>query len=718
MADSSSKHTIVIGARDNASSTVDKLKGKFGGLSAAVGALGVTLGGAAIGAFIKSSIEEATRFDTAIRKINTLLPQSERGLGKFTEGLRAISKTGVNQDINQLADGLYEVLSASVPANKALAFTEVASQAATAGFTDMTTSVRALSAVMNAYKMTADDVGKISDILFVTQNRGATTFGQMAEHLGQVLPLASATGVRFEELAAAIATTTRQGINTGAAITGLRSILAGFMDNGDTAKISTLGLVGALEDLYATTGGSQTKIQEYLGRIEGVTIALALMGENSKLLREDLDAMSKAAGTTKDAFGEMSVGLRGQLDILIAKLSELKDKLGEPIAEGFIFFVNSILENGDKILLFFGSLIALNIATWATGAAGGISILTGAVTTLSIALAANPIGAVLLAGTAGIYAGNALGGYIANSIGFGAMPQLPTFNMGPTNTPQAPVTIQLDKQAEAAKRLADVLSRYTAPTMDALNAKIADMEIAMGSADLATRAWATTMREQLAKEMEQINAIINRGFGDVKSNTGNGESTSGRMRNKMRGWGMSNLGDPKNLLPVAKSVTEVNEGRMDYTAYDEWLESFTQKLQNYAATFNYLMSSVTQAIVQGAISGSLTIKTVFQSLRNAVLQMLADLAARAASAWFLTLLFPALSFKSAFGFASGGGWSTKSAPRISPSQFNGNGNGRTMGGGTRVVFNGPVYGSPDAIAAHIEDTLARRMKSGQSRFIR
>ena len=67
MADSKSKHTIVIGAQDTATPVIQRLQGQLTSFQGVIGALGGTMAGAAIGAFIKDAVAETARFDTSIR---------------------------------------------------------------------------------------------------------------------------------------------------------------------------------------------------------------------------------------------------------------------------------------------------------------------------------------------------------------------------------------------------------------------------------------------------------------------------------------------------------------------------------------------------------------------------------------------------------------------------------------------------------------------------
>lgn len=66
---------------------------------------------------------------------------------------------------------------------------------------------------MNAYRLSADKVGSVSDILITTQNLGKTTVNDLAASIGNVIPVASAYGVQLDNLSSALAIYAKRHLN-------------------------------------------------------------------------------------------------------------------------------------------------------------------------------------------------------------------------------------------------------------------------------------------------------------------------------------------------------------------------------------------------------------------------------------------------------------------------------------------------------------------------
>ena len=79
-----------------------------------------------------------------------------------------------------LTNGLYDILSASIPAEKALDVLTVAVKAAKAGMTDTATAADAITTVLNSYGLSAGRAQDVSDLLFTVVKRGKLTFADLS----------------------------------------------------------------------------------------------------------------------------------------------------------------------------------------------------------------------------------------------------------------------------------------------------------------------------------------------------------------------------------------------------------------------------------------------------------------------------------------------------------------------------------------------------------
>ena len=178
--------------------------------------------------------EAAETYETAMAKVATLTGGDVSQMGD--DLLKMATDMGVAAP--DLAESMYQALSASVDTADALEFVEKATKLAIGGFTEASTAVDVLTTIINAYGMKASDATRISDILVQTQNKGKTTVDALAQSLGQVIPTASAYNVNLENIAASYILLTRGGINTANATTYIRSMMTELGDaSSDVSEI-------------------------------------------------------------------------------------------------------------------------------------------------------------------------------------------------------------------------------------------------------------------------------------------------------------------------------------------------------------------------------------------------------------------------------------------------------------------------------------------------
>lgn len=263
---------------------------------------------------LSDTIKKGREFEKEWANVTTMLSISEKETDKLKRALMNLSPT--LGGTTELAKGMYQVLSASIEPAKAIEFLGVAAKAAQAGVTDVYTSVDALTTVINAYGMAAEDATKVSDIMFATVKRGKLTYGELAGALGTVVPVAATVGIEFEEVAAALASLTRQGINVQTATMQLRQVFMAVLKPGKDAKdlakklglefsvaaLKAKGLAKFLEDVKIKTGGSSTAISILFKNVRAMTPVMALTGRAAKGLAKDILLMKVASGLSEEAF--------------------------------------------------------------------------------------------------------------------------------------------------------------------------------------------------------------------------------------------------------------------------------------------------------------------------------------------------------------------------------------------------------------------------------
>ncbi len=321
---------------------------------------------------IKGGIKNFADFDRSVRKVSTLLagPGVDAAKQIGAELLKLDSRLGSTKD---LVEATYEALSAGVEPAEAVAFVGEAAKLAKAGFTDLTTAIDVTTTIIKAYGLELDETVKVMDILITTQKLGKTTVGAFGQVIGRVIPLASATNVAFEEIAAALATLTAGGIKTEETVTGLVAIFTAILKPSDeaakaaenmgvdlsAAALKAKGLAGVLKDVQDATGGSTEKITSLFGNVRGLIPVLSLVGARSKDFAKNLTEIRKQAtlGTiTQESFNKVTKGMGEQMEAALVDFTKLRIELAqefEPVLlrliQGFTDYTRKLKESGDAM---------------------------------------------------------------------------------------------------------------------------------------------------------------------------------------------------------------------------------------------------------------------------------------------------------------------------------------------------------------------------------
>ena len=218
----------------------DKLQGagaKLANLQTGLASLGA-------GAFLKGALDEAVEFGDSIGRIGTLIPGQTKRLGELKGSISELAMQ-MGKDVNDIAGGAFDVISAfGDMEGETEARLKAVSQAAIAGGSTTSEALSLLSAVTKSYGDTsADAIQKASDLAFMTNVLGQTTFPEMAASMGKVLPLTSQLAISQEEVFASMASLTGVTGNTAEVSTQLAAVMSALIKPTDTMKktVESLG---------------------------------------------------------------------------------------------------------------------------------------------------------------------------------------------------------------------------------------------------------------------------------------------------------------------------------------------------------------------------------------------------------------------------------------------------------------------------------------------
>lgn len=331
---------------------------------------GLAVATAAVTGFAASSVKEFAVFESGMNEVFTLLPGiTEDAMKSMEKDVLSFSKK-MKTLPEDVVPALYQAISAGVPKENVFTFLEVAQKAAKGGVTDLTTAVDGISSVVNAYGEEIIDATMASDLMFTAVKNGKTSFEELSASLFQVIPTASALGVEFGNVTAALATMTATGVPTSVATTQLRSLMTELSKEGGKAADTFKKLSGKTFKDFIKEGGNLQEalklmedgaadldigINDLFSSVEAGGAALSLTGEATDAFTKNLEDMQDSADATDEAYNIMNTGISTAIDSLKANFSALKIQVGEKLAPEVEKLANKFAEfigeeeNVDKI---------------------------------------------------------------------------------------------------------------------------------------------------------------------------------------------------------------------------------------------------------------------------------------------------------------------------------------------------------------------------------
>lgn len=358
---------VFSGDAGSATRAVKGLEGSFHSLGRVMKTALAIGGGVMIASGLRAAGQAALSFDKSMRNVNSIAKLSEAQFQSLSTQVLALAGPTA-QAPTKLADGLYDIVSSGFKAQDAVKILAVSAKAATAGLTDTATATKAVTAVLNAYNLKATDARAVSDVLFQTVNKGVLTFEELSTQIGDLMSVAPKLGVGIEELGGALATLTLQGGSAAERTTQLKGVmiqllkpgkeLAGAInklgfDSGE-AMLKQLGLVETIRQLDTAAKGNQSTIARWMKDIRAITGFTGLAGDQLAkftAITKSMDAASKGAGATAEAFAEQSKSLSFQWDRAKASLTAA----AIPIAQ---LLFPALVKGAEAVSRFAGSVSA------------------------------------------------------------------------------------------------------------------------------------------------------------------------------------------------------------------------------------------------------------------------------------------------------------------------------------------------------------------------
>lgn len=368
--------------------------------------------------------EAADKFETSMAKVETL---AHAGTGLTTmadEIKKASAEIGVSS--SDMAEAVYQAMSAGVDSGKAVKFAADASRLAIGGFTDTATAVDIVTTALNAYDLEMEDSAHIMDDLITTQNLGKTTVAELAMAMGKVIPTASAYNVNIDNLASAYAELTAKGIRTRETTTYLNAMFSELSNSEKEVNEILVELTGQTFGQYMAAGNSvgdaMKLLWEYADKdkesfmglwstTQAGKAAFNLASDGGEKFNEILVQMKDNAGELDEAFGIMA----DTSEMLDARFNTAVENLQIAIGDALGPMLDALKEKGLEVLEPVTEFIKENPSLVAaiSGMVVGITGVTTAVTACAAAVSLLKIALGDIQGIAAIIGGAAIVGGFA-----------------------------------------------------------------------------------------------------------------------------------------------------------------------------------------------------------------------------------------------------------------------------------------------------------------
>ena len=347
-----------------------------------------------------AAIKMGADFDKSITKIKSLVGIAGDEVDKMGKQARQMAiETG--QSSADAADALFFITSAGLKGAEAMEVLNASLKASSVGLGDVSGIADLATSAMNAYGSETLTASGATDVLVAAVREGKLSSEELASSMGRVLPTASALGVSFNDVGAAMAAMSRTGTNASEGATQLNAILMALTKTtpaqdkafkamnlsaaGLRKQIKEEGLLSALKTLKTGLDGNTKAATELFPNIRALKGVLDLTGkgaDDNAIIFKNMEnvlgdtqkafdktaqsasfKLKKALNTAKESFAEMGAILLTTLLPLIQDLTGLITRLFksfnklDPGMQKFISAIGVLVIALPTIIGLFGTLL-------------------------------------------------------------------------------------------------------------------------------------------------------------------------------------------------------------------------------------------------------------------------------------------------------------------------------------------------------------------------
>ena len=323
--------------------------------------------GAAITAAGTGALVSFGKYEAELAKIEGLVGISREQLSAWQDDIAEIGRETGKSPL-ELARSLFFVTSAGLRGSVAMDVLRQSAKASAAGLGDQATIVDLVTSAINAYGSENLSASEATDALIEAVRLGKLEPAELAAAMGRVLPIASAMGVSFNEVAGLMAGMSKTGTTAEEAVTQLNAVMVGLLKPSEDAQealqavglsaeglrvqVAEQGLFSVLRTLQAAFQGNNQELVKVFPNIRALRGIFDLLGpslqDNIILMNE----MKDSAGETDNAFTVASETLQFKWNQATAGAMQSVNTLGEALKP----FAVQVLDIFSRLVGWFQSL--------------------------------------------------------------------------------------------------------------------------------------------------------------------------------------------------------------------------------------------------------------------------------------------------------------------------------------------------------------------------
>ena len=293
-----------------------------------------------------AAVKTTADFDSSMSKVAAISGATGNDFDSLRSKAREMGAT-TKFTAEEAADAMTYMAMAGWKTEDMLEGVEGIMYLAAASGEDLATTSDIVTDALTAFGHSAEDSGKLADIMAAASSNANTNVGMMGETFKYVAPVAGALGLSMEDTAVAIGLMANAGIKASMAGTSLRSLLTRLakptkesqtaMDALGISITNSDGSMKSLEEIMQNlrtsfsglTEAEQAQYAAMLAGQRGMSGLLAIVNAAPEDYEKLRLAVDNSAGSAQAMAETMQDNLAGQLTILKSQLQELAISFGD-----------------------------------------------------------------------------------------------------------------------------------------------------------------------------------------------------------------------------------------------------------------------------------------------------------------------------------------------------------------------------------------------------